>query len=48
VRDLHRVVARTVIDNDHFDLIGIHLFEDGTQSIEAGRESQRLVVGRYD
>ena len=40
VRDLHRVVARTVVDHDHFDRVGVHLVEHRAQSLEAGRESQ--------
>jgi hypothetical protein len=47
VRDLHRVVARTVVHDDYLDLILVHLIENGSQSFEACGESKGLVIGRY-
>jgi hypothetical protein len=40
VRDAHRVVPRTIVDDDYFDLLGVHCLENRSQSLEARRETQ--------
>jgi hypothetical protein len=40
VRDLHRVITRTVVHDDDLDLLRTHLVKDRSESVEAGGESQ--------